>query len=164
MCMMCDGFSYEEAMRSIDLSIRIHGWHLTMVDAPMPWCYTIGLTETFGHSELVVVDIEIADEERLVRWAVGMIERDGSLDSAELTRRQVEVVPVHDRHLRGEWFATWANHYGETPPTGSFLQVVPPPDWFCECHQHLTRRLDRPDGRPLANRAARRRQQRSTRR
>ena len=164
MCIMCDGSSYEEAMRSVDLSIRVHGWHMTAVEAPMPWCYTIGLTETFDHPELVVVDMNIAAEERLIRWAVGMIEQNGRLDDAELSPRGVKVVPVHERHLEGEWFGTWANHYGEMPPIGSFVQVVPPPDWFCACHQLLTRRLDRPDARPLANRATRRARNRQRRR
>ena len=115
MCIMCDGSSYEEAMRSVDLSVRVHGWHLTAVEAPMPWCYTIGLTETFDHPELVVVDMEIVPEEHLIRWVVGMIERNGRLDDAELSRNGVEVVPVHERHLEGEWFGTWANHHGEVP-------------------------------------------------
>lgn len=156
MCSICDGRSFEEVERGVDLSILIYGWHLAMVEASTPWSYTIGLTETFDHPELVVVGMELAAEQKLINMAVQLIERDGRLEPDEVAKRGVEVVSVHDRHLRDEWFGQWSNRYGTQPPAGSFLQIIPPTDWFCECHSHATRRLDRADARPIVNRAARR--------
>ena len=146
----------EDAMRSVDLAIRIHGWHLTLVEASMPWCYTIGLMETHGHPELVVVDLKRDAAVELTRWAASIIERDGRLGEAMLERRQVEAVTVHDQQLTGDRFAMWANHYETMPPSGAFLQLIPPPDWFCGLHQNTTSRLDQADGAPVANRATRR--------
>jgi hypothetical protein len=85
----------------------------------MPWCYTIGLTETFGHPELVMVEMKMAAEEELIRWAVGQIESDGSLAQAELAREGVKVVTVHDCHPEGgEWFGTWTNPLGRLASGG----------------------------------------------
>ena len=164
MCLECDGYPFEQSMRRVDLHIRVHGWSLTMVDDDEPWCYTIGLLESFAHPELMVIDMKMEAEVELIRWVVDMLETDGAVDDERLARHDVQLVPVHDRHLADHWFATWSNHYGTLPPPGSFVQIIPPPSGFCEQHQDLTRRFDRLDLRPIANRAARRRAARQRRR
>jgi len=163
MCIICDGRSFEEAARGIDLSIRIYGWHLVMVDDAMGWSYTIGLTETFNHPELVVVDLKLETGKKLVAMAVHLIERDGYLKPEELAKHGISVVTVHDHHLDGEWFGRWSDHYNADPSSGSFLQIIPPAECFCEDHKDTTRRLDRADAMPLANRATRRQASRKRR-
>jgi len=106
--MECDGDSIEQVMQAIDLNIRTYGWHHVLVDAPKPWSYTIGLRESFGHPELAVVDLERSAQVELVRWACESIEDCGSIDAFERSALGVEIVTVHDCHLReGEWFGTW---------------------------------------------------------
>ena len=156
MCFICDGGTFEGVERGVDLSILVYGWHLAMVDDAMPWSYRIGLTESFDHPELVVVDMELEAEQRLINMAVRLIERDGQLKPDELSKCGIEVVTVHDNHLHGEWFGQWCNRYDTEPPTGSFLQLLAPTDWICDSHGHAARRLDRPAIGPGANRAARR--------
>ena len=163
--MECDGYSIEQVMQVIDLNIRTYGWHHVLVDAPKPWSYTIGLRESFGHPELTVVDLEPSAQVELIRWACECIEDGGSIDSFERSALGVEIVAVHDSHLRdGEWFGTWHAFYDAEPPSGSFLQILPPPTWECDHHRGGSRRLDRPDCRPGGNRAQRRAATRGRRR
>jgi len=158
MCLLCDGYSEEDVMQHIDLAIRVHGWQLTQVEAEdRPWTYTIGLLETYGHPELLVADVRLGDAADLLRALVPLIAHHGSLPLDELDQLGLALVPVHETHLTTSLVAAWSSHYGHSPEPGSFMQVVPPPDWFCACHQHASRRFDRVDAQPAApNRAARR--------
>ena len=59
MCLQCDGYSHEEAMRALDLMIRTYGWALQQVnDVSTSWCYTVGLVENYQHPELVLMDVD----------------------------------------------------------------------------------------------------------
>jgi Domain of unknown function (DUF4262) len=143
MCLRCDGYSEEEVWRATDLAIRTFGWSLVLVEDESPWLYTIGLLESFGHPELVVVDIKLERGELLIRSVAQMVEDTGGVDWRELKRRGIGLVTVHDDHLRSDLFGSWINFYDKVPASGSFLQVLPPKDWFCACHQSAGRRLDR---------------------
>jgi len=158
MCLLCDGYSEQQVMQQIDLAIRVHGWQLTQVeDEHLPWTYTIGLLETYGHPELLVVDLKPDAEVALLQALVEIIQQHGSLPPDELGRRGLAVVPVHEAHLSTSLLASWSRYYGRCPAPGSFLQVLPPSSWFCECHAHAGRRFDRVDPQPPPpNRAARR--------
>jgi hypothetical protein len=136
MCLQCDGYSYEQSMLALDLTIRTYGWQLTQVTDANPWSYTIGLTESYGHPELMIVGLELDLQNTVIRKIVDPIVETGSVDCSFLEREGVTLVEVHPNHLAGDWFGTWSNFYERTPPPGSFLQIVPPGDWFCECHQH----------------------------
>lgn len=157
MCLQCDGYSYEQAMLDLDLTIRVHGWSLISVTESQPWSYTIGLTESYGHPELMMIGVDQNMQSGAIRRIVEPIVKTGRVDTAELADAGIELVEVHGDHLRGDWFGTWANRYGGTPGAGSFLQVVPPSDWFCPCHQHSMPRFDRPGPIRHGNRAERRR-------
>ncbi len=157
MCLECDGYSFEQVMQAIDLDVRAYGWHHVLVDEPRPWSYTIGLRESYGHPELAMVDVELSAQVALIRWACESIEDCGAIDEYERAALGVEIVTVDDAHLRsGDWFGTWHNFYGEPPPSGSFLQILPPPSCECEVHRGQSRRLDRSDLRPAGNRQQRR--------
>lgn len=157
MCLICDGYSEEQVMGAVDMHIRIHGYHLQLVEDDRPWAYTVGLTETFDHPELVVVGVELRSAEELIRIAVDVLKAGCDLDRG-LAQHGAHTAVVHERYLDGEWFGNWMRRYdGELPPPGSFLQIVPPADWFCDCHRDSCPRLDAPDQAPFGNRAARRR-------
>jgi hypothetical protein len=164
MCLQCDGYSFEDVMRATDLDIRTHGWHHVLVEDDKPWSYTIGLRESYHHPELVVVDLDRPSQIELVQWACRSIEECGSIDDIEARFLGIEIATVHDVHLASnEWFGSWHSFYGEQPPSGSFLQLFPPPSWECACHRGASRRLDRADGRPAGNRAQRRADMRAKR-
>ena len=58
---ICDGASPEEARRRLATLVRRHGWAIQGVEAgprSAPWAYTIGLSEMFGHPELVIAGVE----------------------------------------------------------------------------------------------------------
>ena len=124
-------------MLSLDLTIRTYGWQLNQITDTNPWSYTIGLTESYGHPELMVCGLELDVQNTVIRKIVDPIVETGSVDHAFLESEGVTLVEVHPNHLAGDWFGTWSNFYERTPPPGSFLQIVPPGDWFCECHQTL---------------------------
>jgi hypothetical protein len=131
-------------MLSLDLTIRTYGWQLHQITDRNPWSYTIGLLESYGHPELMVTGVRFETQNTMIRKIVDSIEKTGSVDQPFLDRQGVELVEVHPNHLAGDWFGTWSNFYERLPTPGSFLQIVPPPDWFCECHQHLVPHFERP--------------------
>lgn len=163
MCLECDGFSHEEVMRGLDLKIRTYGWALVQVDeGSSSFAYTNGLVESYGHPELIVVDIDPVYQHALIKPLVDGIAASGRLPANLLAARGLRCVEVHADHLVSELFGQWANRYGHLPRPGQALQVVLPPEAYCECHAHAVRQLDRPGALPPVvmqrpNRAERRR-------
>ena len=159
MCLECDGYTFEQSMLSLDLTIRTYGWQLTQVtDSAMPGSYTIGLGESYDHPELVMVGVELDTQSAIIRKIVSMVETTGRIDTDDVESHGLTLVEVHRDHLHDHWFGTWSNRYGHLPPDGTFLQIVPPPEWFCSCHQTSWPRFDRPGRwRGPGNRAERRR-------
>lgn len=156
MCLQCDGYSFEQSMLALDLTIRTCGWQLTQVTGTSPWSYTIGLTESYDHPELMVAGLELDMQSTVIRKIVDSIASTGNVDHAFLERQGVTLVEVHPNHLAGDWFGTWSNFYGHRPPPGSFRQIVPPGDWFCDCHQHSMPHFELPGPIRFGNRASRR--------
>jgi hypothetical protein len=162
MCLECDGYSHEEVMQALDLRIRVHGWALVQVaDAGTAWCYTVGLAENHGHPELVLFDISTDIQHQLMTHLVGVISAHGELPEARLTELGLSCGDVHEDHLRGDLFGTWANRYGEFPRPGDMIQIHLPAEAYCTCHATSVRRLDQPGPLPPLhappNRAERRR-------
>lgn len=54
-----------------DLHIRVRGYSLVRVEADEPWCYTIGLPESYGHPELVTHNLEMDAQVELIRAVAG---------------------------------------------------------------------------------------------
>ena len=144
-------------MRSLDLTIRAFGWQLHQITDSNPWSYTIGLLESYDQPELMITGLELEVQNRVIRKIVDSIETTGSVDHAFLEREGVTLVQVHPKHLAGDWFGTWSNFYQRLPPPGSFLQIVPPSDWFCDCHQHSMPHFELPDPLRCSARPSRRR-------
>lgn len=131
-------------MGMTDMHIRVHGWSVAGVEEKRPWSYTIGLLESFGHPELVVTDMELASAHALINVVGGVVrDGDGTPDPEALAALGVQLVEVLPKHLRSHWFGSWSQFYGELPRPGDFLQILPPPGMFCECHQRTYRRFDR---------------------
>src|SRR3546814_15805827 len=60
MCAICDGATYDEMLAGLHGVVQRFGWAVQGVEASTPWTYTIGLTERFGHPELVLAGIDIS--------------------------------------------------------------------------------------------------------
>ena len=143
-------------MLSLDLTIRTYGWQLQLVTDTNPWSYTIGLLESYGHPELMVAGLKVDTQNMMLRKIVSAIEQTGSVDDEFLESEGVTLVEVHPNHLASDWFGTWSNFYERIPAPGSFLQIVPPPDWFCDCHRRSMPHFELPGPIRFGNRAARR--------
>ncbi len=165
MCLECDGYSHEAAVQAFDLKIRIHGWVVVQVgDGESAFSYTVGLVESFGHPELIVVDVDRRLQQGLINELANGIAANGRPALDRPSTRGVRCVEVHRNHLHGAYFAMWAARYGTLPQPGQVRQVLLPDSSYCECHAPAVRRLDRPDStppvQPHLNRAQRRRQAR----
>ncbi len=147
MCLHCEGFSEEEIERSQDLTIRIHGWLLQSVsdEEGVGWSYTVGLTESYGHPELICLDIALDDQVQVIRWLADQVVATGRIDADAPQRGCIELLPVHRDHLATDLIATWLNRYDRVPEGDEFLQIVFNSCHFCEGHDHYLRLLDRPD-------------------
>jgi hypothetical protein len=157
MCVICDGLSPLAAYAAFDLRMQIHGWTLQPVEAPDPWCYTVGLSTAFGHPDLVMIDLELDAQVRILRVVVDEIEHSGTLSPEWLADAEIRTAVVHPDHLDGDRFGQWERWYGQPPPLGSFLQILPPPYVLCPCHRRAVRTLDQPGPvLSLGNRAQRR--------
>ena len=86
MCLQCDGYSFEQSMLSLDLTIRTYGWQLNQVTDANPWSYTIGLTESYGHPELMSLRARLDVQNTVIRKIVDPIVETGSVDHAFLER------------------------------------------------------------------------------
>ena len=148
-------------MLSLDLTIRTFGWQLTQITDTNPWSYTIGLLESYDHPELMVTGLELELQNVVIRKIVDSIEKTGNVDHAFLEDEGFTLVEVHPNHLAGDWFGTWSNFYERIPTPGSFLQIVPPSDWFCDCHTHSMPHFELPDPIRFGNGADRRRKGRT---
>lgn len=76
MCMMCEGATREQVVDHHAKSVERHGWSVVAVDGTQwtpGWCYTIGLTETFGHPELAVVMCDDRQARRSLTRMVGRV-------------------------------------------------------------------------------------------
>lgn len=138
MCFICDGNSYEDLERVIELSILTHGWFVQSVapghDAPpggAHWSYTIGLTEGFSLPELVVTDIDSETGHEFMNFCGGLLTSGMSFD--ELNEMGIVSRPVHGAHLETELFYGWAEYYRRPGNAAEFVQLVPPALPYCIC-------------------------------
>lgn len=155
--MRCNGATREQIDRQQDVAIRVHGFNRVQVGANpgappdrATWTYTIGLLENFDHPDLLATQFA-PDRQAILTQAVGQtVVDEGQLDPSVLTDLDIELVPVHERHVSGNLVATWVNRYGRKPLQGEFLQIVPGPSWYCGEHSgHAElRRMDNP--KPLS--------------
>jgi hypothetical protein len=138
MCIICDGASPEEARRRLATLVRRYGWAIQGVEAgprSAPWAYTIGLSEMFGHPELVIAGAEV---EAAAAGLNELAERVGSGERFEAGRRgilllgaKVDVVPIEPVHLRRGLLAAWEDYYADLEsvrPRLEAVQVVLPPE------------------------------------
>jgi hypothetical protein len=177
---MCDCPTDEEMFRSIDRWIDERRWQLIGVGygdppSPVPWTYTIGLAEGYGHPELFTVGAccytcsgsllnALGD-----RVAAGERFDEASREPIVVDDRGVDVElhlrPVEGRALVGDWFAMWHRYYWSKPYEGpplSVVQVVLPDrdgrfPWEPGCDPVTALRQQVRDQPPSPNRAMRRR-------
>jgi hypothetical protein len=165
MCLECDGYSYEEAMQALDLQIRVHGWALVQVAGDgTSWCYTVGLVENFGHPELSMIDVALEYQRPVITELVDSVKRLGMIAPWVVQSERLTCVEVHADHLNGDLFGRWIGRHRRPLRAGEMLQIVLPPDFYCDCHALQIRRLDQPGPLPGIprgpNRAERRRRNR----
>ncbi len=175
MCMMCDGFSADDAIALEHATMLEYGYVVIGVTDPeprgdaAPWAYTIGLGE-LDHPELIVAGVEIDAAKELLGIVAAEV-----LDGHEFRAgdtfgdppSQIRIDRVHEVQYDLDTFAVWhAMHArGLLHATDLHaLQVFAPASWLCECHRDaepvLSDARARVGVRRLPNRAERRRRRR----
>lgn len=148
MCFICEGGTYEELDRANELKIAVYGWVLfaVAVDDSRSWCYTIGLTTSSGHPDLVCVDPpRCLDTQRLLigRLAERVL-AEQTLEAEYLAHNDVELLSVHPSHVATGMVGMWELRNGRPPGGGELLQIRPGPRWFDDPHHGPAQRLDVP--------------------
>jgi len=149
MCKRCDGYSWEEIERAEDLQIMVNGYLIIqVVDSPdNVWSYTIGLSESFDHPELICFDLDADIQHQMIRHLAEQVRHSGKIDEPTIGLGTVELIPVHRSHLATDLVASWTNRYERIAEHGEFLQVVPDQLQFCPGHGPQIRLFDRKDVR-----------------
>lgn len=134
MCCMCDGWTLDEAQADLNDRKQRFGWALQGVEGARPWVYSIGLTERFGHPELVMAGVPINAAMAMVN-ALGRRIAAGEdlIDGDHLCEGEVEleVGSIHSVHVANGLVGQWEEHYWRhpevAPPALTLLQVMPCP-------------------------------------
>ncbi len=156
MCAICDGKSQSEFLATLKNRIEVHGFTMVSVgDDHGSWTYTIGLTNTFDHPELVVTGLAPESAYGLLDALVDRI-RTGEQFGATSHERFVHGAPVRFGEVhQGQWhqgrFDSWKRVYSSAaaPPRQGAVQVVwPNDDWiyppdprFCMAHENSCQAL-----------------------
>ena len=130
MCVICDGGSYDELHFTQFGNIMRYGFTVTMVEDPPTWAYTIGLTQTSNHPELVVTGLPQCCVLSIINEVVDLI-RDGERFNAsapplDLDWGRVRFEAVHPAQWDQGRFDQWIRYYDAlgSMPDRDVLQVV----------------------------------------
>ncbi|MDE0802551.1 MAG: DUF4262 domain-containing protein [Acidimicrobiales bacterium] len=136
MCLMCEGYSEQEVLDEFGGRVRRKGWMTLGVDAWPRWAYTIGLSATFDHPELIVVHPSLDKDDDLIGHAVDEIAEGRRFDEDSIFEipcgGMARFERVHDDNLRGEWFTRWSDvsaAAGHETTLSSALQLI----IACDC-------------------------------
>ncbi len=148
MCMVCDGYSWEEIARHLDLNIQVNGYFIQSVKDdggdPEVWSYTIGVNESWSHPDFVILDMELDAQVLIIDAVVEEVREHGDVGTHLCQLLDIEIVVVHPSHFADGLVAQWEVRNQRDAAGGDFLQIVPGSKWFCECHTEMVRRLDAP--------------------
>ena len=149
--------SIDELLQGFDDRIADNGFTMMHVGGPQPWTYTIGLTSTYDHPELIITGLDASSANGAVSQLADRVRRGERFD-ADAPETMVGRVPVrfgevHMEHwVRGR-FNMWVQYYGwrgEPRPYPSAVQVIwpnehgvfPPSPDFCHDHPDCQSLLD----------------------
>ncbi len=135
MCFICDGGTPDEYMRLIESHIDQYDWHVAGVEASEPylsWMYTIGLSEKFGHPELVVNGLCCMECGHMTLNGVGTLVAEGARFEAGGEAREPDgpgrsrIGAVHPHYWRTNMFNLWLDYYDGKPwaPAPRALHVI----------------------------------------
>lgn len=131
MCQLCDGYSEAQVIDGHLERIDTKGWTGVGVEAPIPWVYTVGLSWSLDHPELVISHPSMRKLGDLLGHLTDEITSGRQFGTTSLletpSEGTVRFGSVHARNRCGEWFAWWptiAAAAGETPHLRSAIQPI----------------------------------------
>ena len=134
MCVLCEGGSEEDLLRDEFMRIALDGFTVVLVESESPWAYTIGLTQSFDHPELVVTGGSEDSTLHVLGHLIGRI-KDGArfeVDSPPFSPCDClpyRFGPVHPAQWEQGRFDQWLRYYtwagGELPPQRALQVLVP---------------------------------------
>lgn len=128
--MECNGVDWNNIEQHIDLVIQIHGFIAQQVSGGKQlWTYTVGMSESWGHPELLCAGLTRDAQATLVGMLADDIEEFGGVRPATLDSLDIALVPIDERQFRNGLVASWEARYQRSAATGDFLRIVPGPSW-----------------------------------
>jgi hypothetical protein len=156
MCIICDGGTWDDVWRGIDLRVRVSGYapqHVEAAPGGWEWSYTVGLLPTWGLPELSVVGIPPAAAEELFSAVIEEATERGSYliagEAVPFRRRDeehaVRLADVHQAQYDHGIFGMWGFYYdrSERPEHWRALQLLLP-DLLVDGWRGKPPRLDGP--------------------
>ena len=131
--MICDGMSWEEVERREEMIFSVYGWLLRSVE-PEPewgllgWHYTIGLSESFGVPDLLLVgEPDFLLGARAVRFVAESVV-DHGWDLQEVAAvHDLGLRPIDTTHMPEDTLADWIIRYQRVPEPHEMMHLVLPP-------------------------------------
>jgi len=147
MCMRCDGFSLEEFRRHVDLTIRVIGYLIQQVadDLTGEWTYTVGVSESWGRPDLLIVDGPLEVQAEVVAELITEVRDRGEIRPEVLKHLDVHLVPVHESHFAAGIVGIWEDRQSRAATAGDFLQIRLGPAWLGQQAADCIR-MDQPTG------------------
>src|SRR4051794_39191163 len=150
MCVICDGGSEEDLLASEFMHIAVDGYTVMYVESDAPWCYTIGLLQSFDQPELAITGMPADRVNHVMGVLLHRIRHGDRFSSSSPPLELCECTtvafgPVHEGQWRAGRFDQWIRYYewaGGEPSTRDAIQVLWPnsigefptgPD-FCDVH------------------------------
>jgi len=132
MCMRCNGYSLEEFRRHVDLTIRVNGYLIQQVadDLDGEWTYTLGVPESWGPPDLLIVDGPLEVQARLVTELITDVSDRGEIRPEVLEHLDIHLVPVHESHFASGIVGIWEDRQSRSATRGDFLQIRLGPAWL----------------------------------
>jgi hypothetical protein len=118
MCNACDGESRDNYLSKLDDIIRTHGWAIQGVVSDHPpdllWAYTVGLTKSYDHPELVLVGETMDLAHETLNWVASLV-RDGERLAAGAHIAidgpgGIALGAVHPAHVERGLLAMWSTY------------------------------------------------------
>jgi len=146
--MRCDGYSLEEFRRHVDLTIRVNGYLIQQVADDLDddeWTYTVGVADSWGHPDLLIVDGPLEVQSQLVAELVTDVRDHGQISPELLDDLDLSLVPVHESHFASGIVGIWEDHHSRAATNGDFLQIRFGPVWLCpHSSAAVSDRMDQP--------------------
>ena len=126
MCAICDGMSWEELERRMETAFSVFGWVWTGVEpegSNPGWVYTVGLSESFGHPDILIRDGMFEAQCRALRYLATAIAEAVTDVEGLVAAAGLRMSTIHAAELCSDTLVDWEHRYGRRPERHELVEV-----------------------------------------